>query len=998
MSLDASLSNESGDPRRQPSFAETRTVKREILAELHESWLQAQPIKPEQLLSRWPVNPGTDPDVAALLFQDFAQRQSSGESPSIEAYERRFPEHRDSLASLVRRQAFCRSISDDSDSSVPLALPSVNDEVFGFRLHRELGQGAFARVFLAKQAGLADRPVVLKVSAIVGSEPQTLARLQHTHIVPIYSLHDDPRAGLRAVCMPYFGGSTLGQVLHSTWSGSAPPSQGKQLTDILERLSAPRESDTPNEPDRDTPLALLGKLSYLEATVWIVARLAEALQHAHQRGVLHRDIKPSNILLSDDGQPMLLDFNLARNVADSQTHATLGGTVAYMAPEHLRALIDRDLTRASKVDQRSDLYSLGMVLFEMLAGRSPFKQTASYSPLRELVEVLATERSNVTPSLRKAGVVVPWSLESIVRKALAPNPTQRYQSAEDFAEDLRRYLVDQPLRTAPELSRTERIRKWMRRHPRLTSSGSAGSIAAVLLLVVLGILFGIRERLSAAQSRERRQSFEAGTTRALCLVNTTTDVLGSHLPDGLSECKAALDLYGVLRQDDWQQQNAWQRLELSERLRLAEDVRELLLLLAWGQVHADPTNPNVVGDALTLLKRAESIEGLPPSQALWRDRVEYLKLLGDSDALQKATVTAATIEPVSARDHYLLATVHARRGTPEGNARAVAELDRAIQINPRHYWSLVQRGICHRELGEHVLAAADFSNCIGLWPEFAWGYFNRGCALDQAGNRTQAILDYSAAIDRDPRFVLAFLNRGLARLELKQYQPALDDFDSAANLGRDDAFLHLGRGAALEGLARHQEADLVFDLAFARAGSIPEPQQLRLRWVYGFAVSARLPKKARQAFDEVLSRIPNHPQALYGRAMLLVEERKPEQALTDFDRALEANPNFVDARRFRAVLLARAGKIDQACQDIDWCLVKEPEAGVTLYAAACVAGLAAENSPDSAVVERASERALGFLAQALSRGYGQDRASADPDLAGIRRDPAFKRLLAKAAH
>src|SRR5205823_280234 len=161
----------------------------------------------------------------------------------------------------------------------------------------ELGRGAFARVFLERQMGLAGRPVVLKISSIVGNEPQTLAQLQHTHIVPIWSLHEDARAGLRAVCMPYFGGATLGEVLHAAW----------------------------------------------------------------------------------------------------QTEATLGGTVAYMAPEHLRALIARDPALARQVDQRSDVYSLGMVLYEMLAGRGPFEQKASYSPLRELVEAMAEERAHTTP-------------------------------------------------------------------------------------------------------------------------------------------------------------------------------------------------------------------------------------------------------------------------------------------------------------------------------------------------------------------------------------------------------------------------------------------------------------------------------------------------------------------------------------------------------------------------------------------------------------------------
>src|SRR5207302_7732701 len=120
-----------------------------------------------------------------------------------------------------------------------LGLPTVGDKLFGFHLLRELGHGAFARVFLAKQGELADRSVVLKISAIEGSEPQTLAQLQHTHIVPIYSVHEDTRAGLRAVCMPYFGGASLSRVLQSVWNKSSRPETGSILVDALQAVRAP---------------------------------------------------------------------------------------------------------------------------------------------------------------------------------------------------------------------------------------------------------------------------------------------------------------------------------------------------------------------------------------------------------------------------------------------------------------------------------------------------------------------------------------------------------------------------------------------------------------------------------------------------------------------------------------------------------------------------------------------------------------------------------------
>src|SRR5262249_6283882 len=158
-------------------------------------------------------------------------------------------------------------------------------------------------------------------------EPHTLAQLLHTHIMPIYCVHEDASAGLRLVCMPYFGGASLSSVLAALQANTDYPTHGKQLIQALSAVCGPelyvREAPTTDHApakgdDKETlsqsPSALLSSLSYVRAVAWVGARLAEALEHAHQRGVLHRDLKPSNILLGADGQPMLLDFNLAQKL------------------------------------------------------------------------------------------------------------------------------------------------------------------------------------------------------------------------------------------------------------------------------------------------------------------------------------------------------------------------------------------------------------------------------------------------------------------------------------------------------------------------------------------------------------------------------------------------------------------------------------------------------------------------------------------------------------
>jgi serine/threonine protein kinase/Flp pilus assembly protein TadD len=1008
-------------PKPGADFLHARSVKRELLRELGASYERGQPVRPEDLLARWPTNPADDRDVASLLFEDYCRRENGGEQPSLAEYQQRFPEQRDSLISHFRQHGVLRSLRISGSEPAPLSLPAVGDDVFGFRLRHELGAGAFASVFLAEQVELAGRPVVLKVSAADGKEPQTLAQLQHTHIVPIYSYHEDLAAGLRAVCMPFFGGASLSRVLGNIWVETSQPTQGAQFVKALRAVRAPSLQDVARRiaADRAAPAAAplvqsappapapalerLERGSYIEAAAWVVACLADGLHHAHERGILHRDIKPSNILLGADGVPLLLDFNLSEDLKDTRNRdvANFGGTVAYMAPEHLRAMASRDPALARKVDHRSDIYSLGMVLYEMLVGHKPFDQSASYAPMPALIEAMAVERADVVPSARARRSDVPWGLESIVRKCLHPDPTQRYQRADHLADDLRALLEHRSLPHAPELSRREQLGKWARRHPRLTATAQAAAVAAVLLG---GLATGLAAALSgwektqgqlqAAEEREHLQQFDENTVRAFCLISTTSDLQGyDHHPQGLEVCRKSLALYQVLERDDWQAQPGWQCLDVGQRRRLLENVREVLLLYAWARARAQGFAPESLNEALSLVEKAGRIEGLAPTTALWHDRAFYLEKLGRAKEAAQARAQAEATPPTTARDYYLLATTTIRTEGATSPA-ALSELEQALRLNPHHFWALMQRGACRLERGDTLLAVSDFSEAIRLRPQAPWAYFNRGCAFARAGQRSAAVADYTAALERDDRLVLAYLNRALTLLEMKRHTEALADFDRAAALGRDDAPLHAGRGVALEALGRHPEADAAFTRALAGLDGLDVRTRLRVRWVHGFAVSSRLPAAAAASFDAVLAVDPRQPQALYGRAMLAAAADRLEEALGYFQRALEADPSFVEARRYRAILLARRGQLPQASLDINDCLKREPQSGPTLYAAACVAALALEHA-DPLHASDIAAQALVLLERAFRQGYGQDRAADDADLAALHDLPAFQRLLKK---
>jgi serine/threonine protein kinase/predicted Zn-dependent protease len=1006
--------DESRDPldaRRLPtaSFSLLRARKRELLDEQRSGWVEGRPVPPEELLGRWPTDPNRDPDTASLLLEDYLQRRRGDQDASVSDYQQRFPRQSKAFERLLAQETVFRSTGQDSGSAgIPLRLPDVGDEVFGFRLCRALGEGAFARVFLAEQADLAGRPVVLKISDSEGTEPQTLAQLLHTNIVPIYSLHEDRAAGLRAVCMPYLGGASLSAVLARLWADSPRPVLGEQFVRALEAVESPRpdllqKGETTAGPGatRDgspspggaagqagaTPLAALRASSYERAAAGIVAQLAEGLQHAHQRGILHRDIKPSNVLIGAEGQPLLLDFNLAQAEHEDPAHATIGGTIAYMAPEHLRALVGRTPNLIRQADNRSDIYSLGMVLAEMLTGHRPFDQSGSYSALPLQIEAMALERSKAVPSIRRERPDLSWGLESIVRKCLAADPSQRYQQADHLADDLRRLLEDRPLKHAPELSRAEQARKFARRHPRLTSSTMVAGAAAILLLAIGSALAASRSQLADSRIRDLVREHDAGVMRALCLVNTRLD-MQDHLREGIAACERTLALFGAPEDPDWDRHSAWHRLGTAERRRVAEDRRELLLLLAAARVRRAAEGKESADEALRLLDRAESIPGLLPSRALWLDRAAYWTLRGEAERASSARRRAEQTPATTAQDHYLIALSLARQSGPERLRTAIVELDEALRLSPRHYWSLVQRGICHLERGELVEAAGDFGQCTGIWPEFAWGYFNRGCALDRTGSKAAAILDYTTAIERDPGLIAAYVNRGLARLELKQHAPALADFDRACALGAGDAVVSAGRGVALEGLGRHGEADAAFHDGFAHSDGLPAPARARLAWAYGFAISARDPDRARGAFNDALRHDPRNAQALYGRAMIAMVQGKDAEALRDFDRAIEADSGRMEARRYRAILLARRGDWDPAIREINRCLEREPRSSATLYAAACVLARAHDRIGTAAT----AGQALDLLERALAEGADPAKAAEDPDLASIRRLPRFRRL------
>jgi serine/threonine protein kinase len=371
-----------------------------------------------------------------LIYEEFHIRKQSGQSVDADEYLHAFPGHTAEIASILNiEQAYETTAFFRRAKQQRLEGLAAGDTIDDFELLSELGAGAFAKVFLARQKSM-QRTLAVKISADEGTEPQTLAQLDHDHIVRVFDQRTLPDRKLRLLYMQYIAGGTLQQVIKRVRQVPAEERTGEIILDVVDEGLEKRGDARPTmSPARHW----LATATWPEAVCWIGSRLARGLDYAHRRGVLHRDVKPANVLLTAEPSPKLADFNISfsNKIAGATPAAYFGGSLAYMSPEQLEACNTAHTRSAEDLDGRSDLYSLGVLLWELLTGSRPFSEENIGGGWSSILETMV-ERRKKGPNVDELAQLkdCPSGLISVLEVALDPERDRRWSRGLEIARRL----------------------------------------------------------------------------------------------------------------------------------------------------------------------------------------------------------------------------------------------------------------------------------------------------------------------------------------------------------------------------------------------------------------------------------------------------------------------------------------------------------------------------------------------------------------------------------
>jgi tetratricopeptide (TPR) repeat protein len=904
-----------------------------------------------------------DPILAELIEQ-FANRLQAGEAPDVSAFAREHPGYAEELRRLLPGVRMLAELGRSAGAGEGSLVPADPDAVAGvlgdFRIVREVGRGGMGVVYEAEQISLRRR-VALKVLPFAAAldpkqlqrfkqEAEAAAHLHHTNIVPVHFVGSERVVHFYA--MQFIDGQTLTALIREL-RGLAGLEEASQAGSAGPAREAGPGCGAPAAGATTLPAAVLTteRSARSPAHFHMVARLgvqaAEALEHAHQQGIVHRDIKPANLLLDGRGHLWVTDFGLARFQSEAGLTLTgdLLGTLRYMSPEQA-------LAQHALVDHRTDVYSLGATLYELLTLHPACDGHDRQEVLRQI------EREEPRP-LRRLNPAVPADLETVVLKTLAKEPEARYATAQELADDLQRFLKDEPIR-ARRPTLVQRARKWARRHRAVVRSATAAVLA--ILLLGAGAWWWLRkerhDRAAATAQRVQRALEEANVLRGQARAAPAGD-----LGKWAEALAAARQAEALLQDGGGDPQTRRQVRDLLAELQTEEADRRMGECLDNIRLQTVELKEGKFDHARADKEYAAAfhtydidIERLTPEEAAARLRDRTIKVQlaaaldhwawvrrktqkGDAADRQRLIAIARQVDPESWRNKL-------RDALEQQNDQVLKDLAAADDVAAQPAPTLVLLGLVLDWRGHHAEAVQVLRQAQQEHPSDFW--INNQLAFllfeMEPPQVDEAIRFFTAALALRPRSVAPHNNLAIALMKKGQVDQAIATLRKALRFAKEDPGTHNNLGIALTKKGFVDEADAKLREAirlkpdFAEAhnnlgallcdhkkdydGAINAFQQaidLKKDFVeahcglgHAFRKKGQL-NQALAAYHKALDLNKQDAQAHYHIGKLLCDDRRDyDAAIASFERALVLKEDYYQARIGLGIALQGKGLLDKA--------------------------------------------------------------------------------------